>query len=105
MVGAQQPDALARPPGVRLVALPRAPQGQPVEAMVAVNPRDPRHVLVSYQQHVSFGPPFGTDSVSRLDTQVAWSADGGESWTIARGTAPTNYLVSGDPSVTFDRQG
>src|SRR5437870_2429025 len=102
---AQQADALPRPPGVRIVSLPKEPIGQPAEAMVAVNPRDPRHVIVSYQQHISFGPPFGTDSVSRLDAQVAWSADGGESRTIGSGSAPKNYLVSGDPTVTFDLRG
>ena len=32
-------------------------------------------------------------------------ADGGSSWKVAAGTAPTDYRVSGDVSVTYDKHG
>jgi len=104
-LAAQRTDSLPRPPGVRIVPLPRDSSDRPAETAVAVNPRDPQHVMVAYQQYYDVHPPFAAAGVRRLDVRVAWSADGGESWTIAPGTAPPNYLVSGDPSVTFDLHG
>lgn len=100
---AQETDALPRPPGVRLVPLDREPGIQ--ETSVAVHPRDSRNVIVSYQQHYPVHKPFAAVGVARLDAHVAWSTDGGESWTIAQGTAPPNHLQASDTSVTFDLHG
>src|SRR5207249_684462 len=75
------------------------PGNQPNETSVAVNPRDPRQLIVSYQR------PFTAAGVSRFGVYVAWSADGGEKWTVSRGAAPQNYLNSADPSVAFDLHG
>ena len=36
---------------------------------------------------------------------MAYSNDGGQNWTTAAGTAPKDYRVSGDVSITFDAAG
>ncbi len=36
---------------------------------------------------------------------MAFSRDGGSSWKVATGTAPADYRVSGDVSVTYDKHG
>jgi hypothetical protein len=59
------------------------------EPSIAVNPRNPQQVVVAWQVNAS----------------AAYSADGGQTWTIAEGTAPKDYRVSGDVSVTFDSAG
>jgi hypothetical protein len=59
------------------------------EPSIAVNPRNPQQLVVAWQVNAS----------------VAYSADGGQSWAIAEGTAPKDYRVSGDVSVTFDSGG
>ena len=95
MADVHRPDTLPRPPGVRVVSLPRQRGDRPHETSIAIDPNDPRHVIVSYQQPV--GP--------RYAPFVAWSADGAESFTVAPGIAPPNYAVGADPSVTFDPHG
>jgi hypothetical protein len=80
--------ALPAPPGARVVTLtPRA--GDFTEPSIAVNPRDPRQVVGAFQVNAS----------------VAYSRDAGQIWTLAEGTAPPDYKVSGDVSVTYDNQG
>ena len=59
------------------------------EPSIAVNPKDPEQLVVAWQVNAS----------------VAYSTDGGQSWTIAEGTAPKNFRVSGDVSVTYDHAG
>ena len=59
------------------------------EPSIAVNPKDPQQLVVAWQ----------------INASAAYSADGGQTWTIAEGTAPKNYRVSGDVSVTFDSAG
>jgi len=105
VVRAQAPDTLPHPPGARLTSLPRDAGDAPWETSVAIDPRDPRHVVVAYQQSYPVDAQFSSLGVRRLDVRAAWSANGGETWTIAAGTAPPNYLVSGDPSVVIDRHG
>src|SRR5437016_3031721 len=78
-----QKNSLPRPPGAHLVMLPRAPKEKPQETSVAVNPRDPRNVIVSY--HESLGPGSDHDPSSHVSSHVAWSANGGETWAIASG--------------------
>ncbi|MGO8718755.1 MAG: sialidase family protein [Acidobacteriaceae bacterium] len=79
-------------------ALPRAPQAQVTtltapgyfsEPSVAVNPLNPQQVVVAYQ----------------VPASIAYSTDAGAHWEHAINTAPKNYKVSGDVSVTFDNRG
>src|SRR5215472_907202 len=59
------------------------------EPSIAVNPKNPEQLVVAWQVNAS----------------VAYSTDGGQNWTIAEGTAPKNFRVSGDVSVTYDHAG
>src|SRR5260370_32355347 len=59
------------------------------EPAIAINSKDPRQLAVAWQ----------------INASVAYSADGGQNWKTAAGTAPTDYRVSGDVSVTFDPAG
>jgi hypothetical protein len=91
LLGAQQPStepALAAPPGAAVVQLVRG-EGNFNEPAIAVNAKEPGQVVAAFQS------PAGG----------AYSRDAGKTWSIAEGTAPTDYKVSGDVSVTFDNQG
>ncbi|MHB1840209.1 MAG: sialidase family protein [Acidobacteriaceae bacterium] len=79
-------------------ALPRAPQARVTtltepgyfsEPSVAVNPINPQQVVVAYQNQAS----------------IAYSTDAGAHWQHAANTAPKEFKVSGDVSVTYDNQG
>src|SRR5690348_1431793 len=59
------------------------------EPAIAVNAKDPQQLVVAWQ----------------INASVAYSKDGGLSWKIAEGTAPANYRVSGDVSLTYDAAG
>src|SRR5215471_19466064 len=59
------------------------------EPSIAVNPKNPQQLVVAWQ----------------INASVAYSSDGGQTWTVAEGTAPKEYRVSGDVSVTYDSQG
>ena len=59
------------------------------EPSIAVDPDNPMRVMAAYQSHAS----------------VVFSQDGGNSWTTATGTASTDYKVSGDVSITYDKHG
>jgi len=59
------------------------------EPSIAVNAKDPAQLVAAYQVRAS----------------VAYSQDAGNSWKVAAGTAPTDYRVSGDVSVTYDKGG
>jgi hypothetical protein len=59
------------------------------EPAIAVNPKDPRQLVVAWQ----------------VPASVAYSKDGGQTWTVAEGTAPKNYRVSGDVSLAYDASG
>src|SRR5262245_44512788 len=98
----EQTNILPRPPGTRVVTLPRAPGDKPQETYVAVNPRDSRQVIVSYHQAVEDGSDHHPGVP--VDLHVASSADGGETWAVAR-TTNENYLKSLDAAVTFDLHG
>lgn len=78
--------------------LPRAPQAQVTtlttpgyfsEPSVAVNPLNPQQVVVAYQ----------------VPASIAYSSDAGVHWQHAANTAPKDFKISGDVSVTFDNQG
>jgi hypothetical protein len=59
------------------------------EPSIAVNPNNPSQAVAAYQNPAA----------------VAYSQDGGNSWKIASGTAPKDYKVSGDVSITYDKHG
>ncbi len=59
------------------------------EPSIAVNANNPSQLVAAYQTRAS----------------VAYSQDAGSSWKIATGTAPKDYRVSGDVSVTYDKRG
>src|SRR5262245_20584466 len=76
----QQQRTLPRPPGAELGTLPRRTGDKPQESSVAVNPRDRRNVIVSYQQSIGEGSDHYPDL--RLDGHIAMSRDGGKTWSI-----------------------
>jgi hypothetical protein len=79
---------LPPPPGAKVIDVtPR--RGYFNEPSVAINPLNPKQVVVAYQ----------------TGARVAYSEDAGENWQIAANTMPRNYAVSGDVSVTYDNQG
>ena len=59
------------------------------EPSIAVNAINPAQVVAAYQSHAS----------------IVYSQDGGTSWKPAKGTASTDYKVSGDVAVTYDKHG
>ena len=59
------------------------------EPSVAVNPLNPQQVVVAYQ----------------VPASIAYSTDAGLTWQKAANTAPPNFKVSGDVSVTYDNHG
>lgn len=59
------------------------------EPGIAVNPADPNQLAVAWQ----------------INASLAYSQDGGQTWTIAPDIAPKNYRVSGDVSITYDAFG
>jgi BNR/Asp-box repeat protein len=59
------------------------------EPAIAVNPKDPDQLVTAWQ----------------INASVAYSRDGGHTWKVAEGTAPKDYRVAGDVSITYDAQG
>jgi hypothetical protein len=59
------------------------------EPAIALNPRDPQHLVAAWQVNAS----------------AAYSRDGGQTWKVAEGTEPKNYRVSGDVSLAYDAAG
>src|SRR4029077_16946529 len=59
------------------------------EPSIAVNSNDPQQLIAAFQSNAS----------------AAYSRDAGKTWAVAKGTAPSDYRVSGDVSVAFDNQG
>src|SRR5450755_4041722 len=59
------------------------------EPAIAVNSGNPLQVVAAYQS----------------PARVVFSQDGGNSWKAATGTASTDYKVSGDVSITYDKHG
>ncbi|HUO26259.1 MAG TPA: hypothetical protein VMU61_11360 [Candidatus Aquilonibacter sp.] len=90
-LGAQQPSpspGLPEPPGASLVLIARH-AGYVNEPSIAINPNHPEQLVAAFQTQAS----------------AAYSRDVGKTWTIAEGTSPPDYKISGDVSVTFDNQG
>lgn len=84
---AQTSQTLSRAPQAQVTTL-TAP-GYSSEPSVAVNPANPRQVVVAYQ----------------VPASIAYSTDAGEHWQTAQNTAPKNFKISGDVSVTYDNRG
>src|ERR1041385_4487894 len=59
------------------------------EPAIAVNAKDPQQLAAAWQ----------------VGASVAYSRDGGQTWKTAEGTAPREYRVSGDVSITYDAEG
>jgi photosystem II stability/assembly factor-like uncharacterized protein len=86
--GAPASAELARAPGSRTVLINSEP-GFFNEPSIAVNPSNPQQLAVAFQVNAS----------------AAYSQDGGQTWTIAEGTAASEYRRSGDVSITYDNHG
>jgi len=59
------------------------------EPSIAVNTLNPKQVVAAYQDNA----------------HIAYSTDAGKTWDTASGTAPPDWRVSGDVSVTYDKFG
>jgi hypothetical protein len=78
---------LPQPPGGRVIDLTGI--GYFNEPAVAINPANPKQMIVAYQ----------------VEASAAYSQDGGATWTIAQNTKSTNYKRSGDMAATYDAKG
>ncbi len=86
-------------PAARAQELPEAPRaavfsltpdaGYFTEPSIAVDPRNPLHVVAAFQDNA----------------HAAYSFDGGLHWQLAPNVAPPDYRVSGDVSITYDSKG
>jgi BNR/Asp-box repeat protein len=78
---------LSNAPRVHLTDITKA--GYFNEPAIAVNPANPQQLVVAWQ----------------INASVAYSTDGGQTWTVAEGTAPKDYRVSGDVSLAYGTEG
>jgi hypothetical protein len=83
--GRQLGATLPLAPNSKVINLPRRP-GNFTEPSVAINPQNPSQIAAAFQ----------------VPATVTYSEDAGENWQFAPGTAPDNYKVSGDVSITYD---
>jgi hypothetical protein len=86
-VAFEQSATLPRAPGAAIVTV--SEPGRSHEPSIAVDPNDQSHLVVAWQNQA----------------HIAYSTDGGHTFTTAEGTAPTDWRVSGDVSVTYDNKG
>lgn len=88
---AQQPaparDQLAPAP-VKIVAATPEP-GFHNEPSIAVSAHNPAQAFAAFQ----------------VPASVAYTQDGGQTWKLATGTAPTDYKISGDVGAVYDKRG
>ncbi|HUY81214.1 MAG TPA: sialidase family protein [Acidobacteriaceae bacterium] len=85
---AQSQTTLPQAPGAIVTNLTPKP-GPFTEPGVAVNPLNPRQVVVVFQ----------------VKAQAAYSENSGRTWELAKGVAPKHYKISGDVSTVFDNKG
>ena len=85
---AAQAPALPIAPETEVMDLTPRP-GNFTEPAIAINPKNPSQLVAAFQ----------------VTASVAYSQDGGSHWSLATGTAPADYRVSGDVSVTYDNRG
>ena len=92
---AQQPEAPATPASKALPLVPGnvytvTPEpGFQDEPSISINPANPQQAFAAYQ----------------VPAHVAFSKNAGRTWTLARGTAPANYKISGDVVTAYDKKG
>ncbi len=84
--GAQS--SLPRAPGARVVNISPS-DGRGNEPGIAVNWKNPNQIVGVYQGNA----------------KAAYSTDAGQTFTLAEGTAPTDWRSAGDVSTTFDNKG
>ncbi|HEY3930222.1 MAG TPA: sialidase family protein, partial [Candidatus Koribacter sp.] len=90
---AQQPappassEALPPAPGNVYTVTPEP--GFQDEPSISVNPANPQQVIAAYQ----------------MPAHIVFSNDGGHTWTLAPGTVPPNYKISGDVVTAYDKKG
>ena len=70
------------------------------ETSIAVDPRDPLHLVALFWEVIAFDPQNPGTRQKRLDW--AWTRDGGRTWQSRRFE---NGVYSSDPSIVSDRQG
>jgi hypothetical protein len=92
----------SRPPGARVVTPARSPEDKPQETYIAVKPRAPRNVIVSFHQVRGEGSDHHPDVTVSL--HVAASLDRGEPWSVADVSHP-GYLRSIDAVAASDQPG
>src|SRR5262245_66230667 len=73
------------------------PQG---ETSLAVDPRDPLHLVTVFWEVIHYDPQNLTMREKRLNW--AWTRDGGQTWQSRR---HENGVYSSDPSIVADRDG
>jgi hypothetical protein len=85
---AQAQQTLQPPPNARVIALNPTP-GRYTEPSIAINPKTLNQIAAAFQ----------------VPASVAYSEDSGATWQISQHTAPANYAISGDVSITYDSRG
>lgn len=85
---AKAQQTLQPPPNATIIPLNPVP-GRYTEPSIAINPKNPNQIAAAFQ----------------VPASIAYSEDGGSTWQIANHTAPTNYAISGDVSITYDSRG
>lgn len=86
-LAAQQVRVLPSAPGASIATITEP--GYFSEPGLAINPRNPSQAVAVYQTNAS----------------AVYSTDAGATWIRAEGTAPPQFRVSGDVSVTYDAHG
>ncbi|MGA8025037.1 MAG: sialidase family protein [Candidatus Acidiferrales bacterium] len=85
---AKSQNSLPPPPNAKVLALNPTP-GRYTEPAIAINPKNPNQIAAAFQ----------------VPASIAYSEDSGATWQIAKHTAPENYAISGDVSLTYDAKG
>jgi hypothetical protein len=80
--------SLEPPPNAKVISLNPIP-GRYTEPSIAINPKNPNQIAAAFQ----------------VPASIAYSQDAGATWQIAKHTAPENYAISGDVSITYDSRG
>lgn len=79
---------LPRAPAAHVVTI-SPPEARGNEPGIAVNPNNPNQVVAVYQGR----------------SRAAYSTDGGQTFTLAQGTTPSDWRTAGDVSTAFDNKG
>jgi hypothetical protein len=98
-LGAQRPLAAQSPPlplapGAHLTIV--SPNGRYTEPGIALNPANPKQIVVVYQ---------GGPEAAQGKGGISYSIDGGRSFLRANRTVPADWRVVGDVTTAFDNHG